>query len=302
MHDSSGYGDEPDALPDDIVLLRDLPYREGPSRYWRLDLAMPKEKSPELRPAIVVIHGGGWIEGDKSSFSTLGRRPPGNIIDFARLGFVAATINYRLSAEAPFPAALRDCQCAVRWLRANSQKYNVDPERIGAWGNSAGGHLALLLGLVEGKESEESDAPYREQSSRVQAVVSDSGPIDLVYQHRQGTLRTVVEKFMGNPPEGSMDAAYKSASPSNHISVKRPPMMLIYGEADEQVPVETADEFVLALDRAGVKDVTYHRLGGVGHCPHSLVRVNWLVPAVDEFFERTLGRRLTRGEERKQLP
>ncbi|HEV3339036.1 MAG TPA: alpha/beta hydrolase [Pirellulales bacterium] len=116
--------DEPDRVPDDVVLLRDLRYREGASRSWTLDLAMPKEGSPGLRPAIVVIHGGGWIEGDKSSFSTVSRRPPGNVIDFARLGFAAATMNYRLSGEAPFPAALDDCRCAVRWLRANSQKYH----------------------------------------------------------------------------------------------------------------------------------------------------------------------------------
>lgn len=277
-------------MPDDLVLLRDLRYREGPSRHWTLDLAMPKEKSAESRPAIVVIHGGGWIEGDKSSFSTVARRPPGNIIDFARLGFVAATINYRLSGEAPYPAAFHDCQCAVRWLRANSQKYNLDPERIGAWGNSAGGHLALLLGLVE-SESVETDAPYGEQSSRVQAVVSDSGPIDLAYQHRQGTLRTVVEKFTGGAPDGPTDEVYKSASPSTYVSAKAPPVMLIYGEADEQVPIETADEFVVALHRAGLKDLSYHRLGRVGHCPHSLIRVNWLVPAVNEFFQRTLSRR-----------
>jgi len=117
---------------EDVVVLRDLRYREGPSRSWTLDLAMQKSGSTRPRPAIVVIHGGGWIEGDKSSFSTLDRRPPGNIIDFAKLGFVAATINYRLSAEAPFPAALHDCQCAVRWLRAHADKYHIDPKAIGA--------------------------------------------------------------------------------------------------------------------------------------------------------------------------
>src|SRR3569623_1368896 len=117
---------------EDVVVLRDLRYREGPSRSWTLDLAMQKVDSAQPRPAIIVIHGGGWIEGDKSSFSTVNRRPPGNIIDFAKLGFVAATINYRLSGEAPFPAALHDCQCAVRWLRAHADKYHIDPKAIGA--------------------------------------------------------------------------------------------------------------------------------------------------------------------------
>jgi acetyl esterase/lipase len=282
--------DEPESLPDDVVLTRELRYRDGPSSHLTLDLAMPKADSASPRPAIVVIHGGGWIEGDKSSFSTVSRRPPGNIIDFARLGFVAATINYRLADEAPFPAALHDCQCAVRLLRANAKKYNVDPQRIGAWGNSAGGHLALLLGMIGKDEGLEVDGPYADQSSRVQAVVSDSGPIDLLYQHEHNRLRTVVERLMGRPPDGPNDAAYKFASPSSHISADTPPLMLIYGEADGQVPVETADEFVVALRRAGLNDLTYQRLGTIDHCPHSLVRVPWLVPAVNEFFVRTLRR------------
>lgn len=285
-----GRADDQETVPDGVVLLRELRYREGPSRNWTLDLALPKDDSGKPRAAIVVIHGGGWIEGDKSSFSTVSRRPPGNIIDFAREGFVAATINYRLSAEAPFPAALQDCQCAVRWLRANAAQYHIDTQAIGAWGNSAGGHLALLLGMINKDAGVDIDGPYQDKSSRVQAVASDSGPIDLLYQHQHDRLRSVVERFMGRPPEGPMDAAYKLASPGSHISANTPPLMLIYGEADGQVPIETADEFTLALGRAGLRDLSYHRLGGVDHCPHSLVRVGWLVPAVNEFFKRALRR------------
>ena len=133
----------------------------------------------------MVIHGGGWIEGDKSSFASREHGVPGNIVDFAALGFVAVTINYRLSGEAPFPAALEDCKNAVRWLRAHARDYNLDPDHIGAYGNSAGGHLAMLLGMI-GKDAHlEGDGPYQDQSSLVQAVVSDSGPIDLVDQYRQ---------------------------------------------------------------------------------------------------------------------
>lgn len=287
-HYSCGVADESEDLPNDVVMLRDLRYRDG--RHCTLDLAMPKAESPERLPVIVVIHGGGWIEGDKSSFSTISHRPPGNIIDFARLGFVAATINYRLADEAPFPAALHDCQCAVRWLRANAEKYRVDTHRIGAWGNSAGGHLALLLGMIGKEQFVEPDRPYPEYSSQVQAVVSDSGPIDLLYQHQHNRLRTVVERLMGHPPDGSDDAAYKRASPCHYVAAGLPPIMLIYGEADGQVPIETADEFTLTLGRAGLTDVSYHRLGKVDHCPHSLIKVPWLVPAVNEFFVRTLGR------------
>src|SRR5690348_9308609 len=91
------------AKDDDIAVVRDIPYREGPSKSWRLDLAMKKNLTGKPRPGIVVIHGGGWLEGDKSSFVFQDRSAPANIVDFAKLGFVAVTINYRMSREAPFP-------------------------------------------------------------------------------------------------------------------------------------------------------------------------------------------------------
>jgi acetyl esterase/lipase len=274
--------------PDEIVVYRDLPYREGASRQWRLDLAVKKDARGKPRPGIVVIHGGGWLEGDKSSFASRKHGVPGNIVDFASLGFVAVTINYRLSGEAPFPAALEDCKNAVRWLRAHAKNYNLDPGRIGAYGNSAGGHLAMLLGMVGKDASLEGDGPHQDQSSLVQAVVSDSGPIDLADQYRHGTLRQVCESFMGGPPVGERAAAYRRASPANRITPQTPPLLLIYGVEDTQVPVETADRFVLALGRAGLRDVSYYRLAHVDHCPHSLVRVPVLRSVVDEFFLRTL--------------
>lgn len=281
---------EDEVIPNDIVVLHDLRYREGSVKDWVLDLAMQKDYTGKPRPAIVVVHGGGWLEGDKSSFSTPKNRPPGNIIDFAKLGFVAVTINYRLSSEAPFPAAVHDCKCAVRWLRANAEKFQIDPNLIGAWGNSAGGHLALLLGMVDKQANLEGEGPYREYSSAVQAVVSDSGPIDLLYQYEHNQIRSAIGQFMLGDPSGPRATDYQRASPINHISPQTPPLMLIYGVADTQVGVETADRFVIALSQAGLKDVSYHRLAIVDHCPFSLVRVNWLMPSVNEFFLRTLRR------------
>ncbi len=274
--------------PEGITVFTDLRYREGPSKQWRLDLAMKNDAGDKPRPAVVVIHGGGWVEGDKSSFTSRKAGVPGNIVDFAELGFVAVTINYRLSGEAPFPAALEDCKCAVRWLRAHAREYHIDPKYIGAYGNSAGGHLALLLGMSGKGAGFEGDGPYQEQSSLVQAAVSDSGPVDLLEQYQTGPLRQVVGRFLGGPPEGERAALYRKASPIHQITADTPPLLLIYGGADEQVPVETADRFVLALGRAGLQDVSYHRLAYVDHCPHSLVRVPFLRAVVHEFFLRTL--------------
>src|SRR5262249_35929540 len=161
-----------------------------------------QSRSGKPRPAILVIHGGGWLEGDKSSFASKKYGVPGNIVDFAEQGFVGVAINYRLSGVTPFPAALEDCKSAVRWLRAHAKQYNVDPLRIGAFGNSAGGHLALLLGMTRRSENQR-------ESSSVQAVVSDSGPIDLLYQHKHERLKGAVSQFMGGPPEGSRMALYE---------------------------------------------------------------------------------------------
>src|SRR5262249_46258830 len=136
-------------------------------------------------------------------------------------------------------------------------------------------------------------------SSLVQAVVSDSGPIDLLYQDQHDRLRRVVRDFLGGPPEGGRLVAYQKASPLHHVAPGTPPLLLIYGVSDEQVPVETADQFVVALGRAGLKDVSYYRLAYVDHCPHSLVRVPGLCPVVEEFFLRTLMHPRTATEVRR---
>src|SRR5437867_8185444 len=237
-------------MPDSIALQRDLRYGEGKSTAWKLDLAYPKELGDKPRPALVIIHGGGWIEGDKSSFTSLKYWAPGNIIDFAKLGFVAATINYRLSREAPFPAALEDCKCAVRWLRAHAEEYHIDVNRIGAYGNSAGGHLALLLAMVDKANALEGDGPYQDQSSMVQAVISDSGPVDLDWRKPENSgLAKVISQFLAGPQE-TLAERIRKASPVSYISKGLPPLLLIYGAADSQVPIGPVDEFVAALQKA----------------------------------------------------
>jgi acetyl esterase/lipase len=201
------------------------------------------------------------------------------------------TIDYRMSREAVYPAALHDCRCAVRWLRAHHEEFNLDPNRVGAWGNSAGGHLAMMLALTDESVAPEPDAPLAEYAGHVQCAVSDSGPIDLVHQFHHHQVHTVIEMFLGGPPEGDRLANYRQASPSSYVAGSAPPLLLIYGADDEQVGVETADRFVEALRTAGANDVSYLRLATEKHCPHSLLRVPWVAPAVNEFFVRTLSER-----------
>lgn len=291
-----------DQPANDIVVVNNIPYREGASQNWRLDLAMKKNLTGKPRPGIVVVHGGGWLEGDKSSFVFKDRTAPANIVDFAKLGFVAVTVNYRLLTEAPFPAAVEDCKCAVRWLRANAREYNLDRDHIGAWGNSAGGHLALLLAMVGKEAGLEGDGPYQDESSLVQAAVSDSGPIDMIHQARDSAISEVVKRFMGGVPEGERLAAYKRASPNNYIKPNTPPLLLLYGVADDQIPIVTADQFVLDLGKAGAADVSYYRLAYVYHCPHSLVAIPEMQKVVDDFFVRTLMHPETAKEVRRRKP
>jgi len=285
------YSEGKHEMPENIALECDISYREGKSAAWKLDLAYPKEAGDKPRPAIIVIHGGGWIEGDKSSFTSLKYWAPGNIIDFAKLGFVAATINYRLSGEAPFPAALEDSKCAVRWLRAHAKDYQIDPKHIGAYGNSAGGHMALLLGLVDKASDVEGDGPFQDQSSMVQAVFSDSGPVDLDWRKPENSgLAKVMSLFLAGPQQ-TLSQRIHDASPASYIKTNLPPLLLIYGAGDAQVTIGPVDHFVWTLQQSGFKDLTYIRLGLVDHCPYSLVKVESLYRIVDDFFVRTLMQR-----------
>ena len=268
----------PLVVPEDVSLTRDIPYREG-NEAWKLDLAMPKEPAKAARPALVFVHGGGWRSGDKGLAKFLGQAVNG-----AQKGYVCVSVNYRLSGEAPFPAAVEDVKCAVRWLRAHAQDYGVDPNRIGAMGISAGGHLVLMLGLAPKEAGLEGDGPWQEFSSMVQAVVSSCGPASFI----GGRL-----EFLNRPgaflsgPEETLEERTKQASPITYVGPNAPPMLIIQGTDDNTVPVAQADNLVEALKAAGAKDVTYMRLEGAGHGVFDQ-RIAETAPAMEAFFERTL--------------
>jgi len=154
--------------PDGVTVLPDIAYREG-NDAWKLDLAMPKERGDAPRPAIVYIHGGGWTKGDKRG------KGIGAVLHYAAKGYVCISVNYRLDVDKK--ACVEDVKCATRWLRAHAEEYNLDPDRIGAAGNSSGGHLALMLAVCPASAGLEGDGPYQEYSSMVQAAHCSSTPI-----------------------------------------------------------------------------------------------------------------------------
>jgi len=160
-------------VPASVKFLSDVEYGRDGTAPLLMDLALPKADGLDRLPAVIFIHGGGWANGTKEV-----DRAADKLFLLVEGGFVAASINYRLSGEAPFPAAIEDCKCAVRFLRTHAEEYRIDPERIGVWGTSAGGHLAMLLGASDpGLWS--GDGGWQDQSSRVQAVCSWFGPSDL---------------------------------------------------------------------------------------------------------------------------
>ena len=155
------------AAPPGVKALRDLPYVENGHERQKLDLYLPEKATGPL-PVVVWIHGGGWQAGNKDHCRAL---------PFVSKGFAAASINYRLSQHAKFPAQIDDCKAAIRWLRAHASQYQLDPNHIGVWGESAGGHLVALLGTTGGKEFSP-PGPNAKQSDKVQAVCDWYGPTD----------------------------------------------------------------------------------------------------------------------------
>uniref|UniRef100_UPI0026082578 alpha/beta hydrolase n=1 Tax=uncultured Gimesia sp. TaxID=1678688 RepID=UPI0026082578 len=149
--------------PADIIFERDVHYREGHDR-WVLNVIRPKETSTQPRAAIVLVHGGGWSGGDHYRFSKMG-------FEFAQKGYVVITPTYRMIQDKAFPACLHDVKNSIRWLRAHAKKYNVDPDNIGAYGNSAGGTLVLTAALTNKQDGFEGKGPYQNFSSELQAVV-----------------------------------------------------------------------------------------------------------------------------------
>ena len=262
------------AVPAGVEFKADVAYREG-NPMWKLDLAYPKEKSDALRPGLVIIHGGGWRSGDKGGGQW--RSLP---LEYVAKGYVCVSLNYRLTDEAPFPACVEDVKCAVRWLRAHASEFQLDPNRIGAYGNSAGAHLVSMLGLVGPAVGLEGDGPYRDFSSQVQAVCASATPTDFREWNVRGLLAG---------PEESLAERAAKASPVSYVNDQAPPFLLVHGTADTTVKFEQGKRLAKLLEEAGA-DVTLLTFEGAGHGVFG-ANAQETGPAMEAFFARTLGAR-----------
>ena len=248
-------------VPENVIIQRDVEYGRADDRPLKMDIVRPKEPGETPLPAIVFIHGGGWRGGNKAGGVA-------RLVPLAGGGnYFCASIDYRLSGEATWPAQIHDCKAAIRHLRANAEKYNIDPDRIGVWGTSAGGHLVNMLGTSGDVTDLEGSCGSPDQSSRVTCAVAFCGPSNLTVilpgSEHQGRKGNVVARLLGGPVEEKKDLAV-SASPVTHVTEDDCPFLIVHGTDDRVVPVDQAETLHAALQKAGV-DSTLVRVEGGGH-------------------------------------
>jgi len=254
------------AVPESVKVERDIVYVKYGAREVKLDLYLPKKPASEKIPCIVVIHGGGWRSGDKTRFANIASA-------LAEQGFAAACIGYRLLPEVEFPAPVVDCKAAVRWVRANAAKHGLDPDRIGAIGGSAGGHLVAMLGTSTTVAKLEGDGGNAGVSSRVHAVVAMATPADMTRNAERNKLDKELAVLI---------------SPVTHVSKDSAPVLLLHGTEDTLVPMAQSELLLEKYQKAGASAELVKIEGG----PHAF----WNGAQFDEtmkhavkFFRARLG-------------
>jgi acetyl esterase/lipase len=241
-------------VPEGVTVHKDLDYVASGHARQKLDLYVPRAAAGPM-PVILWVHGGAWLGGSKDN-------PP--LLHLIAKGYAVASTNYRLSQHALFPAQIADCKAAVRWLRANAKAYHLAPDRIGAAGASAGGHLVALLGTAGGVKELEGNLGNPEQSSRVQCVVDLFGPTDFTKMGspHAGPMAPEAKLLGGAVPDNEEKAA--RANPIAYVTKECPPFLIIHGDKDPTVPFDQSELLLDALTKAGV-DATLIPVKGGGH-------------------------------------
>ena len=271
MREGGPGGQRPDGgpppMPPGVKLEADLPYAGTDNPRQKLDLLLPAEPRGTKLPVVVFIHGGGWQAGDKIG----GRRQVADLV--ASGEFAGASVGYRLTNEAQFPQQIYDCKAAIRWIRANAEKYGLDPDKIAVWGSSAGGHLVSLLGTSgDVKELEGDIGPNAGVSSRVTCVVNYYGPSEFLTMGAQSKAGGPISHDAPDSPEAKLVGGAlqenkekaKAASPITYVSKDDPPFLSVHGNADPVVPYAQSAALHAALKKVGVVSTLVTVEGG-GH-------------------------------------
>ena len=230
----------------------------------------------ESAPLLVFIHGGGWRSGKRSDYLIY-------LIDFAKRGYITATVSYRLLKDSPYPGCVEDISDAVNWFFVNGENYGYDPNRIALIGGSAGAHLALMTAYEWGNTQTKSDsAKIPGINYRIKAVVDIYGPADLTTEYARN--QTLATSFIAHSYEDSPEL-YKEASPIQYLDKSDPPTMILHGTSDDLVPVSQSDSLKSRLDNLGIPCV-YYRLPLWPHAMDMAQRVNdFSQKKMNEFFE-----------------
>lgn len=267
------------ATAGEVRIEKDIDYL-GADRAEKADLYQPPAGDPEARyPGIVIIHGGGWSGGDKGA-----AREQNIGTTLAQNGYVCLSINYLLQPkEGPriWPRNLHDCKTAVRWLRANAKRLQIDPDHIGVIGGSAGGHLAAMVGATGPDAGLDPTGPYGEHSCQVQAVINLYGPM----ARAEKWLRVLV----GQPCEEAPELC-RQVTPLSHLDASDPPVLILHGTADKTVPLSESADYAEGLHKAGVE----HELIVISNAPHTFhlqPKQRDLRPVVLGFFDKHLKNR-----------
>jgi len=272
----------PPADLEKVIVERDIVYGDAGSRPLKLDVIRPRQPAESPLPVIAYIHGGGWRGGNKE-------RETVRLLPYAAGGhYFCVSIEYRLTGEASWPAQIHDCKAAIRWLKANAQKYDVDPNRIAAWGSSAGGHLVSLLGTTGDLAELEGACGSPGHSTRVTCVVDFSGPSDLTAMLTSPDVTEQIKSRVTDLIGGPLEARRKEAvagSPMSYVSADDAPILVVQATKDPLVPLEQGERFHQALKKAGV-DSTLIVIRGTDH--GSSIRNPEVLRRTTAFFDRHL--------------
>ena len=261
---------------------KDVVYATVDGKKLGLDIYMPA--GVQTPPLLVWVHGGAWRSGTKERVTMV----------FVEHGIATASLDFRQSTEARFPAAVQDIKAAIRFLRANASEYRYRTDRIAISGSSSGGHLAALVGVTNGHTALEGTVgDHPDQSSDVQAIVSYYGASNLTTILAQSTphglnvREPALKLLLGALPESAKELV-ELASPVFHVDRSDPPLLLVHGDQDPQMPINQAHELEGAYKQLGL-DVSLDVVHGAAHGGNAFFSGDHLTRAL-EFLHRTIGR------------
>lgn len=235
--------DNPWAIPAGSKKYKDVAYVEGRAApRQKMDVIVPPHEEGKKLPVVVWVHGGAWLGGDKANNPA---------VMFLSRGFVAVSVNYRLSQDAIWPAQITDCRAAVRYLRKNADQYDIDPDRIIAWGGSAGGHLVAMLGVSSDQTFADNES-WKDIPCNVLGVIDWFGPTDLTLLDGEINGVKPVAKLIGGPVKANLDKT-KSASPVNYVTAHAAPTLFMHGDHDPLVPLAQSQTLHDLLENSNVR-------------------------------------------------